>query len=171
MNDSILIGQIVNIHGIKGEVKVYPYTDDIDNLSKLKDVYLDEGMKQLKHILNCKIHKNMLIFKFDGVDTPEDAELFRNKYIYIPKSSLKKLDDDSYYIEDIIGSQVIDENQNLLGVLEYVFNTGANDVFEVVSESGNKYYLPAIKQVIKKVDIQNKKIYIETMEGLLWQIL
>ena len=118
---SVLIGQIVNVHGIKGEVKIYPYTDDIDILCKrLKNIYLDE------------------------------------------------LEDDSYYIKDLIGLDVIDINADeVIGTLEYVFNTGANDIYEVKRNDGSKVYLPAIKQVIKKVDIKARKIYVEIMEGLI----
>ena len=165
---SVLIGQIVNVHGIKGEVKIYPYTDDIDALCKrLKNVYLDENMNK-KYKVSCRIQKNMILAKIEGVNTVEDAEKLRKVNVYISDEDLDELEDDSYYIKDLIGLDVIDINADeVIGTLEYVFNTGANDIYEVKRNDGSKVYLPAIKQVIKKVDIQSRKIYVEIMEGLI----
>ena len=165
---SVLIGQIVNVHGIKGEVKIYPYTDDVNSLAKkLKVIYLDENLKE-KYDVSCRVQKNMLLVKISGVDTVEKAETFRNKNVYINEENLDKLEEDSYYIKDLIGLEVIDINNNaVIGKLDYVFNNGANDVYEVTTLENKKVYLPAIKQVIKKVDIKARKIYVEIMEGLI----
>lgn len=166
---SVLIGQIVNVHGIKGEVKIYPYTDDVDNLAmKLKKIYLDEEMKQGSYKISCRIQKGMLLAKITGVDTVEKAEELRNRYVYISEDSLDILEEDSYYVKDLIGLDVIDvKNNEIFGKLDYVFNTGANDVYEVTTLDNKKVYLPAIKQVVKKVDIKARKIYVEIMEGLI----
>lgn len=166
---SILIGQIVNVHGIKGEVKIYPYTDDVENLAKnLKNIYLDEQMIQEKLRISCRVQKGMLLAKITGVNTVEEAEKLRNKYIYISEDSLATLEEGSYYVKDLIGLDVIDIKSNeLFGRLDYVFNTGANDVYEIITLENKKVYLPAIKQVIKKVDIKSRKIYVEIMEGLI----
>lgn len=166
---SVLIGQIVNVHGIKGEVKIYPYTDDLEKLSKkLKNIYLDENMEKENYKVTCRIQKGMLLTKIFGVDTIDQAEKLRGKYVYIDEKNLDKLDEDSYYIKDLLGLDVIDIKTNsLFGKLEYVYNTGANDVYEITTLDNKKVYLPAIKQVIKKVDINNKKIYVEIMEGLI----
>lgn len=164
---SILIGKIVNIHGIKGEVKINPYTDDITNLSKLKKIYLDETLNICYNITSNRVHKNMLIVKFEGIDDANIALTFKNKDVYIPRDSLKELDEGTYYIEDLINCLVVDiESNDILGKLVYVYNTGANDVYEVEREDSTKIYLPAISQVIKKVDIKEKKIYVKLMEGL-----
>lgn len=164
----ILIGQIVNVHGIKGEVKVYPYTDDVDNLSiKMKKIYLDENLKE-GYKTSCRVQKGMLLVKIAGIDTVEKAETLRNRYIYISDDNLDTLEEDSYYVKDLIGMEVIDTNNNeVFGTLDYVFNTGANDVYEITTTQNTKVYLPAIKQVIKKVDIKARKIYVEIMEGLI----
>ena len=165
---SVLIGQIVNVHGIKGEVKVYPYTDDVDNLAKkLKRIYLDEQMSK-SYDVTCRIQKGMILAKISTIDSVEKAEMLRNKYIYISEEDLDTLEEDSYYVKDLIGLDVIDiRNDNLIGRLDYIFNTGANDVYEIATTDNKKVYLPAIKQVIKKVDINARKIYVELMEGLI----
>lgn len=165
---SVLIGQIVNVHGIKGEVKVYPYTDDVDSLAKkLKRVYLDENLKE-EYKTSCRVQKGMLLVKIFGIDTVEMAQTLRNKYIYISDEDLDILDEDNYYIKDLIGLDVIDiSNNEIIGNVEYIFNTGANDVYEITTKQNTKVYLPAIKQVIKKVDIKARKIYVEIMEGLI----
>ena len=162
------IGQIVNVHGIKGEVKVYPYTDDIVNLSKKKYVYLDESIESKININLCRIQKNMLLVKFEKIDTVEEAEKLRNKYIYVLKEELDSLEEDNYYVDDLLSMQVVDiKNNKAIGTITYVFNTGANDIYEVLLEDGEKAYLPAIKQVVKKVDIDEKKMYVELMKGLI----
>ena len=163
--ESILIGKIVNTHGIKGEVKLYPYTDDIDNLSKIKEVYFDENLNNKHKVKNCKIQKNMLIMKLEGINIVEEAAKLKDTNLYIIKEDISDIED-TYYIEDLIGMDVIDENENLIGTITYVFNTGANDVYEIKSVDNKEVYIPAIKDVVKKVDIKNKKMYIEMMEGL-----
>lgn len=164
--NSILIGKIVNIHGIKGEIKIYPYTDDIENLSKLKEIYLDEKLEKKYIIKSSKIQKNMLILKLDSIDSVEEAEKLRNMNLYIPK--LKVQEEDTYYIEDLISLEVIDIKNNVsIGKITYVFNNGANDVYEILTNDGKKVYFPAIKQVVKKVDIKDNKIYVEVMKGLI----
>lgn len=165
---SVLIGQIVNVHGIKGEVKVYPYTDNVDNLSiKMKKIYLDEKLSE-EYKTSCRVQKGMLLVKITGIDTVEKAEALRNRYIYISDDTLETLEEDSYYVKDLIGLEVIDTiNNEVFGTLDYVFNTGANDVYEITTKQNKKVYLPAIKQVIKKVDIKARKIYVEIMEGLI----
>ena len=110
----------------------------------------------------------MLLISFEGITTVEEAETLRNKYIYILRDELKPLQEDNYYIDDLLSMEVIDlKNNSVLGKISYVFNTGANDIYEVETVDNKKIYLPAIKQVIKKVDIQEKKMYVEVMEGLI----
>lgn len=163
--ESILIGKIVNTHGIKGEVKVYPYTDDIDNLSKIKEVYFDEKLNDKHKVKSCKIQKNMLIMKLEGINIVEEAAKLKDTNLYIIKEDISDMED-TYYVEDLIGMDVIDEKNVVIGTITYVFNTGANDVYEIKSSDNNEIYIPAIKDVVKKVDVKNKKMYIEMMEGL-----
>ena len=163
--ESILIGKIVNTHGIKGEVKVYPYTDDIDNLSKIKEVYFDEKLNDKHKVKSCKIQKNMLIIKLEGINIVEEAAKLKDTNLYIIKEDISDMED-TYYVEDLIGMDVIDEKDVVIGTITYVFNTGANDVYEIKSSDNKEIYIPAIKDVVKKVDVKNKKMYIEMMEGL-----
>lgn len=162
--NSILIGKIVNIHGIKGHIKVYPYTDDIDNLTKLKSIFFDKELTKKKKITSCKVHKNMLIVKLEGINTVKEANDLRDINLYIPKQEIDE--DDTFYIEDLIDIEVFDIDKNYLGIITYVFNTGANDVYEIEMKDKQKAYIPAIKQVVKEVDIKNKRMYVEVMEGL-----
>ena len=163
----ILIGKIVNIHGIKGEVKIYPYTDDIDNLSNIKEFYLDKELKSKCIVEHCRVHKNMLITKIKDIANPNIALKLKDKDIYISKDSLDELDEGTYYIFDLVGLEVFDMEDNKIGILNDVQNSGANDVYEVLTLDNKKIYLPAIRQVIKKVDIKNKKMYVEIMKGLI----
>lgn len=165
---SILIGNVANIHGIKGEIKVYPYTDDILNLTNLKSIYFDKELKEKYKIKRARVHKNMLVIKLEGINDANEALELKTKDVYIPRSALKELDDNTYYIEDLLFSDIVEEESgNVIGKLTYVFNTGANDVYEVEREDKSKIYLPAISDVIKKVDIKSKKIYVKLMEGLI----
>ena len=163
--ESILIGKIVNTHGIKGEVKVYPYTDNIDNLSKIKEVYFDEKLNDKHKVKSCKIQKNMLIMKLESVNIVEEAAKLKDTNLYIIKEDISDMED-TYYVEDLIGMDVIDEKDVVIGTITYVFSTGANDVYEIKSSDNKEIYIPAIKDVVKKVDVKNKKMYIEMMEGL-----
>ena len=166
--ESILIGNVANIHGIKGEIKIYPYTDDILNLTNLKSIYFDKELKEKYKIKRARVHKNMLVIKLEGISDANEALELKTKDVYIPRNALKELDDNTYYIEDLLFSDIVEEESgNVIGKLTYVFNTGANDVYEVEREDKSKIYLPAISDVIKKVDIKSKKIYVKLMEGLI----
>lgn len=159
------IGKIVSTHGIKGEVKVYPYTDNIENLARRKYFYLDD---KKVNVTKCSIFKDMLIMKLENISSPEEAKVYVGKNLYIEKQKIDK--ENTYYVEDLIGVDVykrysIDEEYSLLGTINYVYTGSANDVYEVKAE-GKTIYLPAIKDVVEKVDIQNKKMYVKMMEGL-----
>ena len=114
--DYILIGKIVNIHGIKGEVKVYPYTDDIHNLSKIKEFYLDNNGKEKYIVESARVHKNMLIVKIKDLSDPDEALRLKNKDIFIPKENLEKLDEETYYVFELIGLEVLDMDGNKIRV-------------------------------------------------------
>ena len=164
MADLIEFGKIVNTHGLKGEVKVYSYTDNTNNILKLKKVYIG-GIKY--DVRSIKPFKNMFIMKLKGIDVIEDTKPFIDKMCFREIVKGESNDDEGFFVKDLIGIQVVDETGNVIGTLKEVFNTGANDVYEVLQEGGKTIYLPAIKQVVKKIDIVSKTMVVEIMEGLI----
>lgn len=161
----VKVGNVANIHGIKGELLIYPYTDDLFNFCNYKKFYIGNE-KRCFDVIKLRVHKNMILALLDNVNTPEAASLLKTFDVFVDRIELKKLDNNSYYIEDLIGLDVIDENNKCIGILKDVIKYPANDVYEIVDKD-KLYYLPAIKEVIKKVDVVNKKIYIQSMEGLI----
>ena len=162
----VKIGNVANIHGIKGEIKVYPYTDDFDNFLKYKEIYVGEN-KTKYTVKSSRLHKNMVLFTLDGVSDPNTAETLKTLDIFIDEKNLKKLSKNSYYVKDLIGIEVIDTLKNeSIGKITDVLKYAANDVYEI-EHDGNKFYIPAIKDVVKTVDILNRKMYVELMEGLI----
>ena len=157
----IEVGQIVNTHGIRGEVKLNPWTDDLYDLTDL-EVFYDKDANPLK-VESSKVHKNTVIIKFSGINTMNDAEKMKGKTLYTEKTPLPE---GRYYIKDLIGLKAY-ENGELLGELTDVFNTGANDIYEIKTPEGKRIYLPVIEGVIGDVDLDNKKIFVTIPAGLL----
>ena len=168
MTSELEIGQIVNTFGIKGEVKVKPFTDDIKRFDKLKKVSIEQkNSKQEYEIENIKYHKDMVILKLKGIDQIEQAELLRNSYLKIDRNEEEPLEENTYYIVDLLGLSVYTEEGILLGILDDIYNTGSNDIYVVKDSLGKQTLLPAIQDVIKKIDIENQKIIVHVMKGLL----
>jgi len=166
MLEYISIGQIVNTHGIKGEVKVYPLTDDIKRFDQVKHVYIEEGNElKVLRVASVKYLKNMVIIKFAGIDDVNSAEKLRNKYIKVHRKDTVKLPKDTYLICDLIGIEVRTESGDVLGKVKEVLRTGSNDVFVVKSED-KEILIPGLKSVFKKIDIENQEIIVELPEGL-----
>jgi 16S rRNA processing protein RimM len=161
------IGQIVNTFGIKGFVKVNPWVDDITRFDKLKSIYV-KGKKEVKEldIEEVKYHKNMVLIKFKGIETIEQAEQLRNYYLEIDRKDAIPLEEGTYFIADLLESEVYSDENELLGILEDIYNTGSNDIYVVKNELGKKLLLPGIPEVIKNVDIENKKIIVHLLKGL-----
>ena len=161
------IGKIVNTHGIKGDLKVIPLTDDIKRYDELEWVYIDIKGDLKKYIIEAvKYHKQNILLKLKGVDNMNEALLLKNSFIKIPRELAIKLPPNSYFICDLIGCKVIDENQKVLGRVTDVIETGSNDVYIVKSETNKEVLIPAIKDVIMNVDIQQKIISVKLLEGL-----
>lgn len=167
MTKYLEIGQIVNTFGIKGMVKVKPFTDNIKRFDKLEKVYIKnkEGKKEYK-IEEVKYHKNMVLIKFVGIENPEEANLLRESYLLVDRETEEPLEEGTYYIVDMIGLEVYTDKGEKLGILEDIFNTGSNDIYVVKNELGKQILLPAIKEVIKQVDMENKKITVHLIPGL-----
>ncbi len=167
MLPNLEIGQIVNTFGIKGIVKVKPFTDDINRFDNLKTVYIEKNNTQKEYeIEEVKYHKDMVLIKFKGVDTVEQAELLRNAYLTISRDSAEKLEEGRYYIVDMLGLEVYTDEQVLLGTLDDIFNTGSNDIYVVKDKQGKQILLPAIQDVIKQIDMENRKMIVHLLPGL-----
>ncbi len=167
MLPNLEIGQIVNTFGIKGMVKVKPFTDDIKRFDNLKTVYIEKNNTQKEYeIEEVKYHKDMVLIKFKDVDTVEQAELLRNAYLTISRDSAEKLEEGRYYIVDMLGLEVYTDEQVLLGTLDDIFNTGSNDIYVVKDKQGKQILLPAIQDVIKQIDMENRKMIVHLLPGL-----
>lgn len=168
MEKYLELGQIVNTFGIKGQVKVKPFTDDITKFEKLKKIYVEKKNElKLFQIEKVNYSKNMVILKLKGIENPEDAEKLRNSYLKIDRKDAKKLPEGTYYIVDLIGLDVYTDEDKLLGKVDYIYNTGSNDIYIVKNEQGKEILLPAIKDVLKQVDLENGKIIVHIIEGLI----
>lgn len=168
MEDLLQVGAITSTHGIRGEVKVFPTTDDVNRFKKLKEVVLDTGKEQLTlQIEGVKFFKQFVILKFKGIDNINDIEKYKGKSLFVTRENAVKLKKDEYFIADMIGSTVEDEEGKVLGTLTDVMQTGANDVYIVEDENGKELLFPAIKQCVLKVDVEEKKILVHVMPGLL----
>jgi 16S rRNA processing protein RimM len=168
MEDLLQVGAITQTHGIHGEVKVFPTTDDVKRFKKLKDVILDTGKEKITlEIEGVRFFKNLAILKFKGFDNINDIEKYKGKCLYVTRENAVKLKRDEYFIADLIGLKVYDEDDSYLGELVNVIETGANDVYEVKFENGNDVLFPAIKQCILDVDMDNRKMKVHIMPGLL----
>lgn len=168
MTSELEIGQIVNTFGIKGEVKVKPFTEDIRRFDKLKKVNIQQkNSKKEYEIENVKYHKEMVILKLKGIDKIEQAELLKNSYLKIDRNDEEPLEKGTYYIVDLLGLSVYTDENILLGTLDDIYNTGSNDIYVVKDELGKQTLLPAIQDVIKQIDMENKKIIVHIIKGLL----
>ena len=152
------IGKIINTHGIKGELKIYPMTDDINRFSLLKKVLIDNLEYKIKHV---RYNKNLVYIIFDGINNINDAEKLKNKIIKIPEKLALPLDKNEYYIQDLYGLNVY-EGDEFLGQITDVMKTGANDVYVI----NKKILIPAIKECILKIDIKNKVMSVKLLKGL-----
>ncbi len=161
------IGQIVNTFGIKGQVKVTPFTDDIHRFDELKKVILEKNKKvQEREIEEVTYHKNMVLIKFKGIEDINMAETLRNSYLKIKREDAKELPEDTYYIADLLGLAVYTEDGEYLGKVDDIYSTKANDVYVVKDEEGKQILLPGTKEVIQKVDLEKETITVHLLEGL-----
>ena len=168
MQKNLEIGQIVNTFGIKGFVKVNPFVDDILRFDDLEKVYLrrNKEIKELQ-VEEVKYHKNMVLVKFKGIDKVEDAELLRNFYLEVDRENAIELEEGEYFIADLLGMNVLTEENEELGKLEDVFNAGSSDIYVVKTEEGKQILLPAISEVVKEINLKENKIIVHLLEGLI----
>lgn len=167
MEDLLQVGVITSTHGVRGEVKVFPTTDDVKRFKKLKQVILDNGKEQLElEITQVKFFKNLVILKFKGIDSINDVEKYKGKNLLVTRENAVKCEKDEYFIADLIGIKAVTEEGQEIGEVADVIQTGANDVY-VVKRSGKKdLLLPAIKECILSVDMQERIMQVFVMPGL-----
>lgn len=167
MEELLQVGVITTTHGVRGEVKVFPTTDDPARFKKLKNVILDTGKtrKELE-ITGVKFFKNMVILKFKGFDNMNDVENFRQAKLLVTRENAVELGEDEYFIADLIGLAVFSDEGEALGVITDVLQTGANDVYVISKEGRADLLVPAIHDCIKEVDIARQKMTIHLLPGL-----
>lgn len=159
------VGKIVGTHGIKGDVKVQPWCDSPEFLCKFKNLYFDNGEEKVK-VLASRVNKNIVIINFQGIDSIEKADLMRGNILYIDRQEAQ-IDDDTYFIQDIIGMEVVDiANNKIYGLVTDVIKTGANDVYQITNSNNIEYLIPVIDEVVKKIDLENSKIFISPIKGI-----
>ena len=167
MQKRLEVGQIVNTFGIKGELKVTPFTDDINRFDDLKKVYVKTRKEdRLYKVENVRYHKNMVLLKLEGIENPEQAEILKNAFLEIDREDAIPLEEGQYFIVDLIGLDVYTDEGNLLGKVDDIYNTGANDIYVVKDELGKQILLPGIKDVIKEVKLEDR-IIVHLLPGLI----
>lgn len=168
MIEFLKIGQIINAHGVKGEVKVFPLTDDIKRFTRLKYIYMQQSDEYKEYrIEGVKYFKNLVILKLEGIDNMNEALKLRESYLLINRENAVKLPSDTYFIADLIGMGVYTLEGEDLGSIINVFSTGSNDVYEIKRHDGKTFLIPAIKDVVKEVDVEKRSMRVELLEGLL----
>ena len=167
MEDLLQVGVITSTHGVRGEVKVFPTTDDPARFKKLKKVILDSGKEQLElEIASVKYFKNMVIVKFKGIDNINDVEKYKKAGLFVTRDNAVKLKENEYFIADLIGLSVVSDEGEELGTLADVLSTGANDVYVIKKEGTPDLLLPAIKDCIRKVDFDSQTMSVYVLPGL-----
>lgn len=168
METKLQVGVISSTHGVRGEVKVFPTTDDVKRFKRLKEVILDTGKEELTlEIEGVKFFKQFVILKFKGYDNINDIEKYKGKSLFVTRANAVRLRRDEYFIADLQGLTVVDEEDKVLGTLRDVMETGANDVYIIDMSDGREVLVPAIKECILHVDIEAGKMQIHLMDGLL----
>lgn len=161
----IIVGKIVNTHGIRGEIKLYPYTDDIERFSDLETIYI--GSEKLPaEIENVKYNKNMVLLKLKEFNNINEVLKFKEELVFIDEIDKVELSEDDYFIYQLIDCEVFDLDGKHLGYVEDVLQNSSNDVY-IIKDKEKEYLIPAIKEFIKEVNILEKRIVIDPIEGMI----
>ncbi len=167
MSDLLQVGVITSTHGVRGEVKVFPTTDDPARFKKLKQVILDDGKQQIDlEIASVKFFKNMVILKFKGIDNINDVEKYRRATLLVTRENAVPLAENEYFIADLIGLSAVSDEGEELGTITDVLQTGANDVYVVTTPQKEEILVPAIKECILAVDLDERRMQIHLLPGL-----
>lgn len=161
------VGKIINTHGLRGDVKIVTWTDYPEDFEEIDKVYIRRKTgDEVLTITNVKYQKNNIIVKFKEIADINEAEKYKNLVLHADREDLPQLEEGAHYIADLIGLNIVDEEGELIGELVDVFNTGANDIYDVKRKSKKNLLLPVIDEVVKNIDLENKKITVHVMEGL-----
>jgi len=161
------VGKIINTHGLRGDVKIVTWTDYPEDFEEIERVYIRRKTgDEMLNITNVKYQKNNIIVKFKEIADINEAEKYKNLVVYADREDLPELEEGAHYIADLIGLMVVDEDGEVIGELVDVFNTGANDIYDVKRAGKKNLLLPVIDEVVKDIDLENKKITVHVMEGL-----
>lgn len=167
MEDLLQVGAITSTHGLRGEVKVFPTTDDPARYKKLKEVILDTGKQQLQmEIAGVRFFKQMVIVKFKGIDNINEVEAYKGAKLYVTRENAVELGEDEYFFADLVGLVAVTEDGEELGTVADVLPTGANDVYVIKPKQGKELLVPAIKECIRKVDLDGGNMTIRLLPGL-----
>lgn len=167
MEDFFQIGIITSTHGIRGEVKVFPTTDDNNRFKKLKECFIQYKNEMLPlKAAGCKFFKNMVILKFDGINDINEVEKYKQCKLFVDREHAVSLDDGEFFIADLIGMETVTDEGRVLGVLEEVIPTGANDVYVIRGQDEKEWLLPAIKDCILNIDMKDRKLTVHLMKGM-----
>jgi len=164
--DYTIIGKITNSHGIRGDIKIFPLTDDPERFFQLKEIFVGEK-KELVSISDAKLHKGLVLIHFKGLDNINDILKYKDEFVYIKDEDRVTLPKDHYFISDLIGCNVILKDGSRIGIIKDVLQGIANDVYIVKSKDDKEYMIPAVGEFIVSVDIQNKEITIDPIEGMI----
>lgn len=162
--EKIKIGKIVKAVGTKGEVKIYNYSDKLDNYKEGNSIIVE---RESKTIERSRIQKNMIIVKLKGVDTRNEAEDLKEKNVYIRESELKELPKDTYYLKDLIGLDIVDQDDNKkIGKLNNIIQNSSQDIYEILCNNDKVVLVPAVKEFVKEIDFEKRSIFIKFLEGM-----
>ena len=161
------IGQIVNTQGLTGEVRVYPYVDDINRFDELENFYLDKNFNQEFEVERVRYKGNMVIMKIKGVDSVEMAERLKTKNLYVSRENSVDLDEDEFFIADLIGLDVFTVAGEKVGTLKDVLQYSANDVYVVKGDNDKEYLIPSTLKFVPEINIEEKKMIIDPIKGML----
>lgn len=167
MVEFLKIGQIVNTQGLKGDVRVYPLTDDIKRFDELGKFFIGENFNDEFEVQKVRYKGNLVILKIKGIDIIEEAEKLKNKYIYVSRENCRKLDEGEFFISDMLGIEVYTVDNVYVGVLKDVLQYAANDVYVVKNDEGKEFLIPAVMKFVPTIDIENRKMIIDPIKGMI----
>lgn len=163
--EKAVVAQIVNTHGVKGEVKVVSLMDSPELVQSYNQFYIENGNDQL-HVRRKRIHKQMLLIEFDEINSMDEAESFKGTYLYVPLSDLPPIEEGSYYLHDLEGISVYTDDGEYLGRIDSIIETGSRNVFSVLDEQKNEILLPNIEDVVLDIELAEKRMTVHLMPGL-----